>query len=107
MSDPSPDPPARPASLDLSRPLRISERAGWAEVGGEVVVYDDATNRTLVLNQTGALFWQCLDGTATIGEIALDMADAFGVGVDTVTAELEALAAQLADMGVLEAADGP
>lgn len=46
------------------------------------ILVDQANGNAQVLNATGALMWQCFDGESTIGDIAVDVADVFGIGFD-------------------------
>ena len=57
---------------------------GWVEVDGEIVILDEATGATHLLNPTAALVWQCLDGVSTVEEIAVDIADAYGQDIEAV-----------------------
>lgn len=51
----------------------------WVTVGAEAVVQVPALGMTHVLDATGAVLWQCLDGVSSLHEIFADMAEAFGV----------------------------
>ena len=48
-------------------------------VDGEMVLYDDSRRVMHRLNPTATAIWLCLDGSGTLAEIALDMADVYRV----------------------------
>jgi len=84
-----------------SVPVARSDVAG-VEVDGEMVLYDDSQRRLHRLNPTAALVWQCLDGSASLREIAGDVAEAFSSDPQTVLADIVAVAGQFAEEGLLE-----
>lgn len=84
-----------------SVPVARSDVAG-VEVDGEMVLYDDSQRRLHRLNPTAALVWQCLDGSASLREIAGDVAEAFSSDPRTVLADIVAVAGQFAEEGLLE-----
>jgi hypothetical protein len=57
--------------------------------------------QTCALNESGAVVWQCFDGSGTIAEIAADIAEVFGVDVGTVSADVVALARNVGSLGFL------
>jgi peroxiredoxin/uncharacterized membrane protein YphA (DoxX/SURF4 family) len=48
-----------------------------AEREGEMVLVDRLTGAVHVLNPTAAIVWQCLDGSGSVDEIGIDIADVF------------------------------
>lgn len=72
-----------------------------AELDGEIVLYNPQDHRIHHLDRTGSIVWQLLDGEATLGELADDIADAFGAPVDVVEADLRALFEELHGEGLL------
>lgn len=81
------------------RPRRRSDVAA-AELDGEVVLLDPA-GQVHLLNPPAGLLWACFDGRGTVAEIATDVADAFGVPVEDVQAEVLSLAEDLVGRGLL------
>ena len=77
--EPEPAPPVYPNDR-----LRMAPNVAWQEVGDEFVLYDSASGRTQVLNATGGLLWQCMEGEGTMEEIFADFGEAFGVPVENV-----------------------
>ena len=58
--------------------------------------------RINLLSPTGALVWPLLDGTATLGELATDVAAVFSIEEGAALADLTAFVAALADQGLVE-----
>jgi peroxiredoxin len=50
------------------------------ERDGELVLVDPLTGAVHVLNPTAAIVWQCLDGSGSVDEIGIDIADVFEQG---------------------------
>jgi hypothetical protein len=84
-----------------SVPVARRDVAG-VEVDGEMVLYDDSQRRLHRLNPTAALVWQCLDGSASLREIAGDVAEVFSSDPRTVLRDIVALAGHFAEEGLLE-----
>ena len=57
-------------------PVRRSD-VSMAEREGEMVLVDRLTGAVHVLNPTAAIVWQCLDGSGSVDEIGIDIADVF------------------------------
>ena len=72
------------------------------EIDGDAVVYDELQETTHLLNPTGAIVWGLLDGESRLDELSADLAEAFGVGVEEVLADLVALMRDLDQRGLLE-----
>ena len=80
------DHPPEPVAADLTAPDAIDERfvpvartdVTIGERDGETVLVDRSSGAVHLLNPTAAIVWQCLDGSGTIDEIAIDIADVFG-----------------------------
>ncbi len=70
------------------------------EVDGEAIVLDETTGTLHLLNATGSMIWQCIDGESTLGEICADLADILGAPYDDVADGAETLARQLLDEGL-------
>jgi len=72
------------------------------EIDGDADVYDELQETTHLLNPTGAIVWGLLDGETRLDELSADLAEAFGVGVEEVLADLVALVRELDQRGLLE-----
>jgi hypothetical protein len=77
------------------------------EVGGERVLLDTETGKLHLLDRVASVVWPFLDGTATVDELAADVADAFGEPVERVRADLGALVGRLAEEGLLAGTGEP
>lgn len=77
--------------------LRPAANVVAVEADDGAVLVDERRAFTLPLNATGALLWGCLDGESPLGEICCDLAEAFGVTAERVSADVEALARRLLD----------
>jgi hypothetical protein len=79
----------------------------WAAVGDAGLVYDPRAARIHRLNATGLLVWRCCDGTATVGEIAADLAHAFGRPAGEVAESVTALIDEFTDSSLLVVSPEP
>ena len=74
-------------------------------VGREIVLGRVAEGtpylQTCALNESGAIVWQCFDGSGTIDEIAADIADVFEVDAGTVNTDVVELARLVGGFGFL------
>jgi len=67
----------------------------------QVVVYDPGTGRVVRLNASGSLLWQVLDGEAPLGDLAAEIASAFGHDRGVVESDVVTLARRLARHGLI------
>lgn len=73
---------------------RTRQGVAAVEIDGEVVLLD-GNGHVHLLNPIASLLWACFDGQGSIGEIAADAADAFGVPFSEVQPEILALTQDL------------
>lgn len=71
-------------------------------VADEAVLFDERTGDVHALDSLATLMWQCFDGAATIGEIAVDVADVFSVTERAALNDLEQLTVDLAARDLLD-----
>lgn len=71
-------------------------------VADEAVLLDERTGALHALDSLATLMWQCFDGTASIGEIAVDVADIFSVEELAALRDLLQLTSDLAARGLLD-----
>jgi PqqD family protein of HPr-rel-A system len=71
------------------------------ELDGEAVIYDEINGDLHRLNPTATVVFSLLDGSATLDDLAGDIADAYGMPVEQVTAQVAELVEQLADSHLL------
>lgn len=88
-------------ALDLSFVPQPKSTVATAELDGEAVLYDEEIGSLHTLDPIGTVVWSCFDGTASLSEIAGELAAAFGTGAGTVADDVLALARQLGRQGVL------
>lgn len=81
----------------------LAARDGMAsvEIDGEIVLYDDAERCFHRLNPSAATLWRCLDGHATLAEIARDIAHVYAEEPGTVLTDLVGTARRLSAEGLL------
>jgi hypothetical protein len=61
------------------------------ELDGEAVIYDDRNNKIHYLNPTAMLVFSLFDGTATIRDLADDIADVYQVRSDEIEKQIRGL----------------
>ncbi|HUF60085.1 MAG TPA: PqqD family protein [Actinomycetota bacterium] len=66
------------------------------ELDGEAVIYDEMNGDLHRLNPTATLVFSLLDGSSTVEDLALDIAKAYGMPVDEITAQVRELADRFA-----------
>lgn len=71
----------------------------------EAVLYDTASQRSVLLNVTAALIWSLCDGKNSVGEVSLLTAEAFAVPSEEVAREVENVIKNFGDLGLLQGID--
>lgn len=71
------------------------------ELDGEAVIYDEASGELHHLNPSATLVFGLLDGTATMRELAADVADAFEQPADEVESQIRVLVRRFRSLGLL------
>jgi hypothetical protein len=72
------------------------------EIDGDGIVYEETRNVSHLLNPTGLLVWQLLDGTTRLDELSAELAEAFGVGFKGVLADVVTIVEELLRRGLLD-----
>jgi hypothetical protein len=87
---------------------RRAGSAAYVESPERVAVLDlDHPDRPpYVFEGSAAQVWACVDGDRTEAEIVTDLAEAFEVPVEVVTADVRAFVDRLLDLGLIVADDG-
>lgn len=75
------------------------------EVDGETVLFDSRQSRLHRLNHTASTLWVCLDGSASLDEIARDIAEVYAADPTRVLGDLLQVVRRLVDEGLLAEAD--
>lgn len=76
-------------------------QASYEMVGEEAIVINLNSGAYYTLNDTGAIFWEMLDGQQTIADCARQIAEAYEVEPEIVEADLLELAEQLRQEGLI------
>lgn len=76
------------------------------ELDGETVLYHEGTRTTHVLSPVATVVWSCFDGSVSLGELAGELAEAYGAPRATVEGDVVALARELGAQGLLEGVVG-
>jgi len=84
-----------------SRP-KVREDLDIVELDEELVLYDPARDEVHYLNATAALVFRLCDGSATVKEIATDIAGAIRVSEKRIERQVRTLLKELREVGLLE-----
>jgi PqqD family protein of HPr-rel-A system len=76
------------------------------ELDGEAVIYDEDTGNLHHLNPTATIVFGLCDGTSTMREMSVDIAEAFGVPVEEVEPQVRRLIRQFRKADLLVSANG-
>lgn len=72
------------------------------EIEGEAIIYDEQQEVAHLLSPTAAIVWELLDGRSRLDEVAVDLAQAYGVGTELVLQDVVTLVQEFARQGLLE-----
>jgi PqqD family protein of HPr-rel-A system len=81
---------------------KIRQDLTVVELDGEAVIYDDDSGELHHLNPTATVVFSLCDGTATVKELAADIADAFGQPAADVEKQVRTLLREFRKVGLLE-----
>jgi hypothetical protein len=76
------------------------------ELDGEALLYDRTTGSLHVLDRLATIVWRCFDGTVTLRQLAVELAEEFRADETLVEEDLVALAVRLGKGGLLEGVVG-
>jgi Coenzyme PQQ synthesis protein D (PqqD) len=88
--------------LNAATRLRHSANATFQSVAGEAILIHLTTGAYYSLNEVGTVFWEMLDGAATIGECARKIAQEYAAPVEQVEADLLEIAGELSSEGLAQ-----
>jgi hypothetical protein len=88
----------------MTAPLRPRSRDDLAvvELDGEAVIYDESNGSLHHLNPTATIVFSLCDGTATIAELASEIADAFAKPENEVESQVRRLVRSFRTQSLLE-----
>ena len=89
--------------MKLTDKFRLSEDVVTREVGDETMLLDLASGTYFGLDAVGGRFWQLLEEGKSALEGRDALLEAYDVGADQLTQDLEALLADLAAHGLIHA----
>ena len=87
--------------VKITDKLRHHPEATHQMVGEEAVIIHLTTNIPYTLNDTGAMFWELLDGERTVADCARVIAADYDVEIEVVAADLLELAAEFEQEGLI------
>ena len=73
------------------------------ELDGETVVYDRPTRRLHLLNPSATVIWMALDGQVTGDELVAELAEQFGVELETMDRQVRDVLTTLSQEGLIQA----
>jgi hypothetical protein len=92
-----------------SRPRR-RDGAAAVELDDNVALYDEVGQLLIMLNSSAAAVWRSCDGSATVDDIALELARACHADADVARAiggDVRLTVCKLAELGLVEEAGRP
>jgi hypothetical protein len=91
-----------PADIDEGFIPRIKDTVTWVELEGEVVVYNDLTATTHLLNTAASVIWLCCDGSTTLGCLIGELHEVYEGNTAMIRCDVIDLIRQLGRQGLLE-----
>ncbi len=92
--------------MELNRPV-VRTDVAVVELDGEAVIYDEHSEKLHHLNPTATLLYTLCDGTATVAELANDLAAEFEIPLEEMEHHLRHLVGRLHEEGLLIDAQTP
>lgn len=93
--------------MPAMKPKARREGLSVVELDHEAVIYDERTGDLHHLNPTATLVFGLCDGTATVKELAADIATAFELHADEVERQVRHLLRELRKVGLLNGKSEP
>jgi len=81
--------------------IRPAPDLTWPPVSGEMAVYDARDGRYHVLNGSAAAIWAAIAAETPIEQVAADLANAHGVPIEALQADVDAFVADALRLGLL------
>jgi Coenzyme PQQ synthesis protein D (PqqD) len=73
-----------------------------SDLDGRVVVFNPKTGRVASLNETASDIWRLLDGRRDVDQIAVELAQRYGVAIQDIRADVAATLEQLGAEGLID-----
>jgi hypothetical protein len=74
------------------------------ELDDNVALYDEVGQLLIMLNSSAAAVWECCDGTTTVDDMALELAEAYRADASTAQAigeDVRLTVSKLAELGLV------
>ncbi len=81
---------------------KVRDDLAVVEIDGEAVIYDEDSGQLHHLNPTATVIFSLFDGTATIRDLSVEVAEAFGVPAPEVEGQIRTLQRQFRKQGLLQ-----
>jgi hypothetical protein len=91
-----------PEDIDESFAPAPAQSVVSSRFADELLLVDKSTGRIHVLNAVGAVVWECFDGKVTLGQLALELSEAYKAPLDRVRQDVLTVARQLGQLGLLD-----
>jgi hypothetical protein len=88
------------AAVDAASRLRRRPGLAWIALD-PVVIYEPSSGGCMHLNPTGSLLWRCLDGCASLGDLASEFAKEFSMSKGPIERAVVALARRFVRLGLV------
>jgi hypothetical protein len=82
--------------------LRRCDQFIWRDIGGEVVILNEAGTKVCLLNTTAAYIWTLADGTLDVTGVTAKLCERFEVALDQALADVQEMSGQLVAAGLAE-----
>lgn len=92
--------------IDVDFVARCTEPEAAVVLDGDEVLYLPGPSRLFTLNPTARVVWHSLDGEVSVGDLARELAEEFGVDVETMTRDVLGLVRDLGRNGLLDGVAG-
>lgn len=71
------------------------------EVGEGLILYEESADLVHQLNPSAGLIWRLCDGTATVGQLASEIANEYGLDLEEVRAQVATLVGEFDALGLV------
>jgi hypothetical protein len=89
--------------MDVDVVPRRRRSVHGVEIDSESVLYDARNGRLHLLNWSASAVWWSIDGTSSVEELAVDLAERFGAAREAMRSDLQKLLGVLAEEQLVDA----
>jgi len=90
------------ADLEIGTRVRRTKSSAGQGLGDDYLVLDLSSGNYYGLGEVGGWFWKRLDGSVTVGELAAETAERYGVEPARAQADLLSFVGELVQSGLAE-----